>query len=63
MEEPSEVDTVVAYEVVYRDHRACPRIYARTLSYDEARCYAELCEGDHRRDPRFPVRIRKEGEE
>lgn len=58
-----ESDTVFAYEVVYRDFRACPRIYARTLTYDEARFCAELCEADHRRDPRFPVRIRREGEE
>lgn len=55
-------DTVV-YEIMYRDHRACVRLFARVTNYDEAVCYRELCASDDRRDPRFPVWIRKEGEE
>lgn len=58
-----EQDDGVLYEVVYRDVRACQRLYARCRTYEEAKVFADRCEADPRRDPRFAVRIRREGEE
>jgi hypothetical protein len=55
-------EETTVFEVVYRDYRAVPHLYARVATYDEAVSFRDLCEADQRRDPRFPVWIRREGE-